>query len=169
MALAAGFLNACEPAAPIVIPSGSCASMVKIFFPELFAEQPVLLEKAIAIRPWIFELWQFLVNVLKVKYVGARYPHKVAYHPACHLTRELGVLDEPKTLLSAVHELKLVEFRNPEECCGFGGVFSVKFPHISIAMAQDKDRASDRKRRRYGGCERLPAVSNLTESHWYRR
>jgi L-lactate dehydrogenase complex protein LldE len=138
MALAAGFLNACEPGSPIVIPSGSCASMVKIFFPELFAEQPVLLEKAIAIRPWIFELSQFLVNVLKVKYVGARYPHKVAYHPACHLTRELGVLDEPRTLLSAVHELKLVEFRNPEECCGFGGMFSVKFPHISIAMAQDK-------------------------------
>jgi L-lactate dehydrogenase complex protein LldE len=112
--------------------------MVKIFYPELLADQPALLEKAVAIRPWIFELSQFLVNVLKVKYVGARYPHKVAYHPACHLTRELRVGDEPRILLSAVRELKLVEFRNPEECCGFGGMFSVKFPHISVAMAQDK-------------------------------
>jgi L-lactate dehydrogenase complex protein LldE len=138
VALAAGFLNSCEPGTPIVIPSGSCASMVKIFFRELLAEQPALLEKALAIRPWIFELSQFLVNVLKVKYVGARYPYRVAYHPACHLTRELGVRDEPRALLSAVRELKLVEFRNPEECCGFGGMFSVKFPHISVAMAEDK-------------------------------
>jgi L-lactate dehydrogenase complex protein LldE len=132
------FLRECAPGNPIVIPSGSCASMIKIFYRDLFAEEPAMLEKAMALRPWIFELSQFLVNVLKVKYVGARYPHKVAYHPACHLTRELRVGDEPRTLLSAVRELKLVEFRNPEECCGFGGMFSVKFPHISLAMAQDK-------------------------------
>jgi L-lactate dehydrogenase complex protein LldE len=138
VALARGFLKACEPGTPIVIPSGSCASMVKIFYPDLLVDQPMLLDKAIAIRPWIFELSQFLVNVLKVKYVGARYPHRVAYHPACHLTRELRVGDEPRLLLSAVRDLKLVEFRNPEECCGFGGMFSVKFPHISVAMAQDK-------------------------------
>jgi L-lactate dehydrogenase complex protein LldE len=138
LALARGFLKACEPGAPIVMPSGSCASMVKIFYADLLAEQPALLEKAVTIRPWIFELSQFLVNVLKVKYVGARFPHTVAYHPACHLTRELRVGDEPRILLSAVRELKLVEFRNPEECCGFGGMFSVKFPHISLAMAQDK-------------------------------
>jgi L-lactate dehydrogenase complex protein LldE len=136
--LARAFLTACDAGAPIVIPSGSCASMVKVFYPDLLADKPALLEKAIAVRPWIFELSQFMVNVLKVKYVGARYPHKVAYHPACHLTRELRVGDEPRILLAAVRELKLVEFRNPEECCGFGGMFSVKFPHISLAMAQDK-------------------------------
>ncbi len=138
LTLARGFLKACEPGVPIVIPSGSCASMVKMFFSDLLADDPGLLHKARTIRPWIFELSQFLVNVLKVKYIGARYPHQVAYHPACHLTRELGVGDEPRLLLSAVRELKLVEFRNPEECCGFGGMFSVKFPHISLAMAQDK-------------------------------
>jgi L-lactate dehydrogenase complex protein LldE len=136
--LARGFLRACVPGAPIVMPSGSCASMVKIFYRDLLSEQPALLEKAIAVRPWIFELSQFLVNVLKVKYVGARFPHIVAYHPACHLTRELRVSNEPRLLLAAVRELKLVDFRNPEECCGFGGMFSVKFPHISLAMAQDK-------------------------------
>ena len=138
LTLARGLLEACEPGTPIVIPSGSCASMVKIFYADLLAYDPALSEKAIAIRPWVFELSQFLVSVLKVKYVGARYPHTVAYHPACHLTRELRVGDEPRILLSAVRELKLVEFRNPEECCGFGGMFSVKFPHISLAMAQDK-------------------------------
>ena len=137
-ALARGFLKACEPEAPIVIPSGSCASMIKNFYSDLLADDPTLSQKAIAIRPWVFELSQFLINVLKVKYVGARYAHRVAYHPACHLTRELGACDETRILLSAVRELKLVDFRNPEECCGFGGMFSVKFPHISLAMAQDK-------------------------------
>jgi L-lactate dehydrogenase complex protein LldE len=136
--LAQGFLRQCEPGVPIVIPSGSCASMVKIFYSDLLAAHPALLDKARALRPWLFELSQFLVNVLKVKYVGARYPHKVAYHPSCHLVRELGVGDEPRILLAGVRDLKLVEFRNPEECCGFGGMFSVKFPHLSLAMAQDK-------------------------------
>jgi len=136
--LARAFLRACEPGVPIVMPSGSCASMVKVFYSDLLAGEPELLQKARAIRPWIFELSQFLVNVVKVKYVGARYPHTVAYHPSCHLTRELGVGDEPRMLLAAVRELKLVTFRNPEECCGFGGMFSVKFPHLSLAMAQDK-------------------------------
>jgi L-lactate dehydrogenase complex protein LldE len=136
--LARVFLKACEPGVPIVIPSGSCASMAKIFYSDLLAEEPALLEKAVAIRPWLFEFSQFLVNVLKVKYVGARYERAVAYHPSCHLMRELRVGDEPRLLLGAVDGLKLVEFRNPEECCGFGGMFSVKFPDISVAMARDK-------------------------------
>src|SRR5216684_3217619 len=97
-----------------------------------------LRDEAAAIRPWVFELSQFLVNVLKVKYLGARYEHTVAYHPACHLVRELHVVDEPRALLGSVAGLKLVDFRNPEECCGFGGMFSVKFPHISTAMVEDK-------------------------------
>src|SRR5262249_31945293 len=66
VALARGFLKVCEPGVPIVIPSGSCASMIKIFYPDLLADQPALLEKAITLRPWIFELSQFLVSVLKV-------------------------------------------------------------------------------------------------------
>jgi L-lactate dehydrogenase complex protein LldE len=136
--LARRFLKACEPGVPIVIPSGSCASMLKIFYADLLADEPALREKALALRPWIFELSQFLVNVLKVKYVGARYDHKVAYHPSCHLTRELRVGEEPRLLLSQVDGLKLMDFRNPEECCGFGGMFAVKFPQISTAMGEDK-------------------------------
>jgi L-lactate dehydrogenase complex protein LldE len=132
------FLDSCEPGIPIVIPSGSCASMLKNFTSDLLANEPALAQKAAAIRPWIFELSQFLVNVLKVKYVGARYERTVAFHPSCHLMRELHVLDEPRVLLGAVNGLRLVDFRNPEECCGFGGMFSVKFPEISTAMATDK-------------------------------
>jgi L-lactate dehydrogenase complex protein LldE len=137
-ALGRRFLASCAPGTPIVMPSGSCASMVKVFYRDLFVDEPDLAARAAAIRPWVFELSQFLVNVLKVKYVGARYEHTVAYHPACHLVRELHVVDEPRVLLGSVAGLKLVDFRNPEECCGFGGMFSVKFPHISTAMVEDK-------------------------------
>jgi L-lactate dehydrogenase complex protein LldE len=138
LGLARRFLKACEPGVPVVVPSGSCASMLKIFYADLHSEEPALREKAAAMRPWIFELSQFLVNVLKVKYVGARFPHTVAYHPSCHLTRELRVGQEPRLLLSQVDGLKMLDFRNPEECCGFGGMFAVKFPQISTAMAEDK-------------------------------
>ncbi len=132
------FLMACEPGVPVIVPSGSCASMIKIFYSDMLANDQTLRERAAALRPWVFELSQFLVNVLKVKYVGAQFDRKVAYHPSCHLMRELGVGDEPRLLLSNVKGLKLVDFRNPEECCGFGGMFSVKFPQISTAMAEDK-------------------------------
>ena len=100
--LARRFLEACEPGTPVVIPSGSCTSMVKIFYPDLLADDRALAHKADAMRPWVFEFSQFLVNVLKVKYVGARFERTVAYHPSCHLMRELRVRDEPRALLGAV-------------------------------------------------------------------
>lgn len=136
--LARRFLKTCDPGIPIVVPSGSCASMIKIFYNDLLAGDADLNAKAMALRPWIFEFSQFLVRVLKVKYVGARYERKVAYHPACHLVRELKVGDEPRLLLGAVNGLKLIDFGHSEECCGFGGLFSVKFPQISAAMVEDK-------------------------------
>lgn len=136
--LARRFLNSVEPGKPIVVPSGSCTSMMKIFYGDLLADEPALAGKARAIRPWVFEFSQFIVNVLKVKFVGARYERAVAYHPSCHLMRELGVRDEPMTLLSAVAGIKIRELRDREECCGFGGMFSVKFPQISASMLEDK-------------------------------
>jgi L-lactate dehydrogenase complex protein LldE len=136
--LARRFLESCEPGRPIVIPSGSCTSMVKIFYRDLLADDPELLAKADAIRPWVFEFSQFLVDVLKVKYLGARFERTVTYHPSCHLMRELGVREQPRALLSAVNGIRIVELRDREECCGFGGLFSVKFPHISGAMLDDK-------------------------------
>jgi L-lactate dehydrogenase complex protein LldE len=136
--LARRFLEACEPGTPIVIPSGSCTSMIKIFYRDLLAEDHELLARADAIRPWVFEFSQFLVDVLKVKYLGARFERTVAYHPSCHLLRELGVREQPRALLSAVNGIRIVDIRDREECCGFGGLFSVKFPHISGAMMEDK-------------------------------
>ena len=136
--LARRFLNSVQPGIPIVVPSGSCTSMLKIFYGDLLADDPALAARAMAIRPWVFELSQFIVNVLKVKYLGARYERAVAYHPSCHLMRELGVRAEPMTLLSAVAGIKLCVVRDREECCGFGGMFSVKFPDISASMLDDK-------------------------------
>jgi L-lactate dehydrogenase complex protein LldE len=136
--LARRFLRACEPGVPVIIPSGSCTAMAKIFYSDLLARDSALAEKAAALRPWLFELSQFIVNVMKVKFLGARYHHLAAYHPSCHLSRELRTVDEPRLLLASVDGLKLVDFRNPEECCGFGGLFSVKFPEVSVAMAEDK-------------------------------
>ena len=138
VALARRFLNSVQPGVPIVVPSGSCTSMLKIFYGDLLADDPALAARAAAIRPWVFELSQFIVNVLKVKYLGARYERAVAYHPSCHLMRELGVRTEPMTLLSAVAGIKLCVVRDREECCGFGGMFSVKFPDISASMLDDK-------------------------------
>ncbi len=132
--LARRFLRAVEPGAPVVVPSGSCATMLKVFYPDLLAAEPALLARAGALRPWVFEFSQFLVGVLKVKYVGARFERTVAYHPSCHLLRELQVVDEPRTLLSAVNGIRIVELPDARECCGFGGLFSVKFPEISGAM-----------------------------------
>jgi L-lactate dehydrogenase complex protein LldE len=137
-ALARRLLESVEPGIPIVVPSGSCASMLRVYYPDLLAGDAALLERANAVRPWVFEFSQFLVSVLKVKYVGARYERKVAYHPSCHLMRELQVREEPLALLSAVNGIKLVDLRDREECCGFGGLFSVKFPEISGAILADK-------------------------------
>lgn len=136
--LARKFLAACRPDTPIIVPSGSCSSMIKIFYSDLLANDAGLTAKADAIRPWVYEFSQFLVGVMKVKYLGARYERAVAYHPSCHLMRELNVRDEPMALLSAVNGIRLVEVAKREECCGFGGLFSVKFPHISGAMLEDK-------------------------------
>jgi L-lactate dehydrogenase complex protein LldE len=136
--LALRFLNAAEPGSPLVVPSGSCASMLKVYYRDLLASDGALRERADALRPWIYEFSQFLVNVLKVKHVGARYERRVAYHPSCHLLRELRVVDEPRALLASVNGLRLVELGDAHECCGFGGLFSVKFPHISQAMLDGK-------------------------------
>jgi L-lactate dehydrogenase complex protein LldE len=137
-ALARRFLDSCEPGVPVIVPSGSCSSMLKIFYGDLLADDAELLAKANAMRPWLFEFAQFLVDVLKVKFVGARFERAVAYHPSCHLMRELRVRDQPMQLLSAVNGIKIVELGNREECCGFGGMFSVKFGPISAAMLADK-------------------------------
>ncbi len=128
----------------VVTPSGSCASMVRRYHPlvaELAAEQgrdAGLSEKVAAVSPTVYELSEFLVDVLGVTDVGARFPHSVAFHPTCHSTRLLGVGDRPTRLLAAVEGLTLVDLPRSEACCGFGGTFAVKNADTSIAMGLDK-------------------------------
>lgn len=121
----------------VITPSGSCAAMVKLEYPELFHEEPAWHNRAKDLAHRMHELSDFLVNVLKVEDVGARYPGRATYHMACHL-RGLGLHKEPERLLNHVKDLELVPLERHDECCGFGGSFSVRYPGISGAMVQDK-------------------------------
>jgi len=110
----------------VVTPSASCAGMVR--------------EQLGADSPPVYELSEFLVDVLSVDDVGAYYPHRVTYHPTCHSLRTLRLGDRPRRLLSSVRGLDLVELPNALECCGFGGTFAVKNADVSTAMLSDKVR-----------------------------
>jgi L-lactate dehydrogenase complex protein LldE len=121
----------------VVVPSGSCAAMVKLEYPELFHDDPVWHRRAVDLAQRTHELSDFLINVLKVENVGAHFDGRVTYHMACHL-RGLGLLTEPERLLKAVRGLEYVPLERADECCGFGGSFSVRYPGISGAMVQDK-------------------------------
>ena len=121
----------------IVSPSGSCGAMMKIFYPELFQGREEEAE-ARALSAKTFEFSDFLVNQLGVRDVGAKFDGRVTFHDGCHGLRELGTKSAPRELLAHVQGLELVEMSDTESCCGFGGTFAVKFPHISTAMAEGK-------------------------------
>jgi len=123
---------------PIVVPSGSCADMLVHQYELLFHADPEWRAKAHAVGERCRELSQFLVEVLPGAELGARLASRIAYHPSCHLMRGLGVRDQPKALLRAVEGVELLEVRDEEECCGFGGLFSVKHPEISGRMLDSK-------------------------------
>ncbi|HEY3926960.1 MAG TPA: (Fe-S)-binding protein [Candidatus Koribacter sp.] len=131
------FVNVFKAFSQIVCPSGSCTSMVRTHYPELL-KQSVLHEEAVAVGSRTFELSEFLVRVAGVSDVGAEFRHSVTYHPSCHATRELGIYDEPISLLQKVKGLDLRLMPNANECCGFGGMFSTKFGMVSSAMAETK-------------------------------
>ena len=141
-AVASRVLDLFDDADYVVAPSGSCTSMIRVFYPELFGGDHERMQKLEKLRSRFFEFSEFLVNVLKVEDVGARFPHRVAYHDSCHLLRELGIEAEPRQLLRAVRDVELVELQDNQVCCGFGGTFSVKFPEVSVAMGADKTRAA---------------------------
>jgi len=122
---------------PIVVPSGSCAGMMKYHYPELFADRAEYpAAKDFADR--VFELSQFLVQVLDVRLEDAGPPETVTWHSSCHALREMGVIEESKSLIRQLQNVQLVELEREDECCGFGGTFSVKQPAISTAMVKDK-------------------------------
>ena len=122
----------------VIVPSGSCAAMLKVFFLDLFAEEPAALRQAQELAAKTYEFSQFLADVLEVSDTGSSYPTKATYHPSCHLLRELEVREAPGRLLRHVDGLELVDLPQAETCCGFGGTFSVKYPHISEGMVADK-------------------------------
>ncbi|MHB8205555.1 MAG: (Fe-S)-binding protein [Desulfomonilaceae bacterium] len=133
------FISVFDGTDPIVIPSGSCASMVKNHYPDLFKDDPKMFRKAEAVARRTFEFSQFLVHVLKAHESG--FPNgcgKITYHASCQLTRELGVKTEPIDLLNSINGAQFVPMKNADRCCGFGGVFMGKMPEISMALADDK-------------------------------
>jgi L-lactate dehydrogenase complex protein LldE len=138
-AVAVNFMRAFSKSeAPIVAPSGSCVSMVKHHYPELFQVGTAEHTLAADIAARTFEFTEFLVNQLKVTNVGAVYPHKVTYHASCHYLREMGLKTEAKTLLRAVKGLELIPLNEEETCCGFGGAFTVTYPEVSRSMMENK-------------------------------
>ena len=136
--LARRFLDVFEDAECIVCPSGSCVHMVRHHYRELFAKEPRLLARAERVGAKTFEFTEFLVDVLVVTDVGASWHGDVTYHDSCHLLRGLGVKDQPRALLAAVRGLNLIEMTRSDECCGFGGTFSAKYPEISEALLETK-------------------------------
>ena len=130
----------------VVTPSGSCVAMVRDNYPRIGAKAHAegrgheLSAAAAALAPRMYELTEFLVDVLAVTDVGAYFPHTVTYHPSCHGLRMLGLGDRPRRLLAEVKGMTLIELPAAEECCGFGGTFAVKNPDVSAAMAADKLR-----------------------------
>jgi L-lactate dehydrogenase complex protein LldE len=122
----------------VVAPSGSCAGMIKEHYPALFADEPAMFQRVQHLAKRTHELVSFLVDVMGMETVAARYEGTVTYHDSCSGLRELGVKEQPRRLLRSVAGLTLAELPGAEVCCGFGGTFCIKYPAISEKMVADK-------------------------------
>lgn len=138
------FLKTFEASEYIVVPSGSCTSMIGHHFHDLFRKEPETLARAEALAKRTYEFSTFLTDIAKVEDVGARLEDIVTFHDGCHGLRDLGIRSGPRRLLAKVRGLELREMTPTEECCGFGGTFAVKFPELSGAMAQTKIAAIEK-------------------------
>lgn len=121
----------------VVAPSASCAGFVKNYYKTLF-NNSAHLQTVNQLVSRIYEFSDFMINILKVENIGARFEGKATYHDSCAALREIGLKKEPRILLSNVEGLELIEMNDNETCCGFGGTFAVKFNAISTAMADQK-------------------------------
>jgi L-lactate dehydrogenase complex protein LldE len=137
-AIAAQIIDAFEGYEAVVAPSGSCGGMLSHHYPGLFDDDPAMKLRAENLAGRSYELMAFLVDVLGVDKVAARYDGTVTYHDSCSGLRELGVKVQPRQLLGSVEGLRISEMKTPEICCGFGGTFCVKYPEISNAMVSEK-------------------------------
>jgi L-lactate dehydrogenase complex protein LldE len=138
VAIARGAIEALEGFDYVVVPSGSCAGMLRRHYPQLFEDDAGMAERAHAVAGRTFELLSFLTEVVGVERVEAAFAGTVTYHDACSGLRELGIRDQPRHLLRSVKGLQLAELQGTEVCCGFGGTFCVKYPEISTRMVSDK-------------------------------
>jgi len=115
----------------IVTPSGSCAHMFKHGYPELFQDNPTWLARAQAFAERVYEFTEYIVDKLEVTDLGARWDGTLTYHPSCHTLRGMSIDRQPRALLSKVRDAHLVELPHADECCGFGGIFSMEHPELS--------------------------------------
>jgi len=132
------FIEIFESAETIVCPSGSCVSMVRHHYPELFKNDPVWRKRAEALAARTYEFSEFLVDVQGITDTGSGFRGNVTYHDSCHLLRSLGIREQPRRLIRAVAGAQLTEMKASDRCCGFGGSFAVKYPAISTAMVDEK-------------------------------
>jgi L-lactate dehydrogenase complex protein LldE len=122
----------------IVIPSGSCAHMIKHGYAELFAEDPIWLPRAQALASRVYEFTEFVVDKLGVTDLGAQWVGTLTYHPSCHTLRGMNIDKQPRTLLANVKGATIVELPEAEDCCGFGGIFSMEHPELSAEWLKRK-------------------------------
>jgi L-lactate dehydrogenase complex protein LldE len=122
----------------VVIPSGSCAGMIKVHYADLFANDPQMKRRMSDLAPKIFELTDFLSTVMQVADVPGRSEGTVTYHDSCSGLRELGVSAQPRELLAKIPGLQLKEMKDCRACCGFGGTFSIKYGNVSSAIVDEK-------------------------------
>lgn len=139
--LAERYLELFEHSDYVVVPSGSCGAMLKEYVPHLVRDDAALHRRARSLARRTYEFSQFLVNVLRVRDVGARFEGTVTYHASCHLLRELRARSEAETLIRNLRGAGFVEMESATDCCGFGGTFSVKYPEISGGILESKLQA----------------------------
>jgi len=137
-AIARQVIQAFEGFSHVVVPSGSCAGMLRVHYPHLFQDDADWHERALDLAARCHELTSFLCDVLGVRSLDAHCSRAAAYHDSCSGLRELGVREQPRKLLSMVKGLRLAELDDAQVCCGFGGTFCVKFSDISARMVSDK-------------------------------
>src|SRR5216117_3455192 len=137
-ALAERVISQFEECRYVVVPSGSCAGMIRAHFPEVFASEPAMLAKARRLAARTYELTEFLTKIAKRASVSATFDGAVTYHDSCSGLRELGVKAQPRQLLGSVQGLELKEMHDADVCCGFGGTFCVKYPDISNTIVTKK-------------------------------
>ena len=143
--LAERTLNVLEDRAYVVVPSGSCGAMMRVFYLDLFADDPEMLDRANRLSQRVYEFSEFLVDIVGYERRAVDADDSgttVAYHPSCHLLREMEVTEAPRRLLDAAPGVERVDLPDAEQCCGFGGTFAVKYPHISEEMLADKVAAA---------------------------